>query len=359
MTIHIFNPEHEHALAANLTNFTPPHAARQLRSDLAFFPALWAADGDAVIVEDISSAESAYRKLKLQHRAAVRFVTVSDVPRLVLSSGDITVRPWGWDATICAALRRAGIPEKALPSVEMLAELRALSNRSLAVDLLKQLTSISGTTGQSLVCNSVEEVMQQLAEWKSVVVKAPWSCSGRGIRYLTPENATENVIQWMRNILRQQHSLIVERKCQRVADFAVEYYANADGTVEQSGLSLFSTVNGAYTGNLLDTEEHKREELGKYIPLSLLDTVTAQASQYLADRIKGMYTGPFGIDMMIVAGDGADAAHPFLLNPCIEINMRRTMGHAALALSDGGQRGIMNIAYENKQYKVKLTNDIL
>lgn len=354
MTIHIFNPEHEHALAANLSNFTPPHAARQLRSNLAFFPALWADDGDVVIVDDIASAESAYRKLKLLHRPAVRFITVSDVPQLVLSTCDIAVKPWGWDATICASLRRAGIPEKVLPSVETLAELRTLSNRSLAVDLLKQLTTISGTTGQSLVCNTVEEVMQQLAEWKSVVVKAPWSCSGRGIRYLTPENVTENVIQWMRNILRQQHSLMVERKCQRVTDFAVEFYANADGTVEPVGLSLFSTVNGAYTGNLLDTEEHKREEIERYIPLQLLDSVTEQASQYLADRIKGMYTGPFGIDMMIVAGEGTENARPFQLNPCIEINMRRTMGHAALALSESGQRGIMNIAYEDKQYKVKL-----
>ena len=41
MKLHIFNPEHDLALAANLKQFTAPHAGRQLRSDLAFIPALW------------------------------------------------------------------------------------------------------------------------------------------------------------------------------------------------------------------------------------------------------------------------------------------------------------------------------
>lgn len=359
MTIHIFNPEHEHALAANLTNFTPPHAARQLHSDLSFFPALWAEDGDAVLVDDIASAEAAYRKLKLQRRAEVRFVTLADIPQMVLSAGDIVVKPWGWDTTLCATLRKAGMPETVLPSVETLAEIRELSNRSLAVDLLKRLTTVSGTTGETAVCETEEEVMRHLDTYGEAVVKAPWSCSGRGIRYLNRENLTENVRQWMRRILRQQQSLVVERKCQRVADFAVEFTADEYGGVTSRGLSLFNTVNGAYTGNCLDTEEHKRERISRYIPLSLLDTVTAMASDFLAERVKGMYVGPLGIDMMIVAGDGEDTAHPFLLNPCIEINMRRTMGHAALALSEHGQRGAMNIAFENKLYKVKLTNSII
>ena len=43
MKLHIFNPEHDLALAANLSNFTAPHAGRQLRADLGFIPAIWAA----------------------------------------------------------------------------------------------------------------------------------------------------------------------------------------------------------------------------------------------------------------------------------------------------------------------------
>ena len=63
MTLHIFNPEHDIALAANLENFTAPHAGRQLRHDLGFLPSLWAAEGDAVLVENPQQAEQAFRKV--------------------------------------------------------------------------------------------------------------------------------------------------------------------------------------------------------------------------------------------------------------------------------------------------------
>ena len=48
MKIHIFNPEHDIALASNLSNFTAPHAGRQLRHDLGFLPAIWADEGDVI-----------------------------------------------------------------------------------------------------------------------------------------------------------------------------------------------------------------------------------------------------------------------------------------------------------------------
>ena len=42
MTLHIFNPEHDIALAINKSIFTAPHSARELRADLGFLPALYA-----------------------------------------------------------------------------------------------------------------------------------------------------------------------------------------------------------------------------------------------------------------------------------------------------------------------------
>ena len=56
MTIRIFNPEHDIALASNMERFTAPHAGRQLRSDLGYLPAFWADEGDVVIVDDIDFA---------------------------------------------------------------------------------------------------------------------------------------------------------------------------------------------------------------------------------------------------------------------------------------------------------------
>ena len=62
MKLHVFNPEHDIALAANLCNFTAPHAGRQLRHDLGFLPALWAEEGDIVLVDDVELAEQSFRR---------------------------------------------------------------------------------------------------------------------------------------------------------------------------------------------------------------------------------------------------------------------------------------------------------
>ena len=59
MTLHVFNPEHDIALAYDNKYFTAPHAGRQLRHDLDYLPALWAEDGDLVLVENVASCVTA------------------------------------------------------------------------------------------------------------------------------------------------------------------------------------------------------------------------------------------------------------------------------------------------------------
>ena len=105
----------------------------------------------------------------------------------------------------------------------------------------------------------------------------------------------------------------------------MEFSADGKGHISYEGLSLFHTANGAYTGNILATEQAKREMLSRYVSLPLLDSICEGiiAGLDLAD-----YCGPFGIDMMAVRAD-----NQLLLHPCVEINLRRTMGHVALALS--------------------------
>ena len=75
MKLHIFNPEHDLALASNLRQFTAPHAGRQLRSDLSFIPALWADEGDLVLVDDIDNARDKVRHLGGDLVDKVEFIT--------------------------------------------------------------------------------------------------------------------------------------------------------------------------------------------------------------------------------------------------------------------------------------------
>ena len=93
-------------------------------------------------------------------------------------------------------------------------------------------------------------------------------------------------------------------------------------------LSLFETAGGNYKGNWLATEDMKRERLSRYIDLQLLDRLTREVTLGTSVLLQDHYTGPFGIDMMVVKN-----RNDFLIHPCVEMNLRRTMGHVALDLA--------------------------
>jgi len=328
----IFNPEHDIVLALDAgAGFTPPKAARRLRQDLSHLPSLWGA---------------------------------SEEPSV-----------WGWDAAVVAELLKSGVPRDRMPSDEQLREIRRLSNRSLAVEMLSRLRTLPGTIGTSAVCHTRDDVEQFAREHGSTIIKAPWSSSGRGVKRFTVHSA-----QFIDSTIAKQGSIIAEAECQRVMDFALEYEATPEGRVEYRGLSLFTTVNGAYKGNLLLPEEEKLAILAEHVDIEILRQVSLLIKQFLAPRLKGIYSGPLGVDMMVcqplepastserlnslnracspehlLERKNQREARLELLNPCIEINLRRTMGHVALALTAQGNRGTMSVLYNKERDKYELT----
>ena len=166
-------------------------------------------------------------------------------------------------------------------------------------------------------------------------------------------------MNWVSNVIRLQGGVMIEPLYNKVKDFGMEFRRDAKGKVHYLGLSLFQTLNGAYTGNLLATEMVKREIMSRYVSLELLDEITARLEKELGDMFSVLPVESaisdirFGVDMMIVAKDDADG---FLLHPCVEINLRRTMGHVALSLSplDDIKEGNMTITYDSKRYHLKL-----
>lgn len=370
MKLHIFNPEHDIALASGLSNFTAPHAGRQLRHDLGFLPAIWAGDDDIVVVDDPEYAARSWKRLAPRIVYAADATGVSKVTRKFLtwkqlpSLTDVTIEPWGWNSALRALLLRSGLVESQLPTLQELDTIRTLSHRCVAANLLDQLR-FDGTVGESRECSSVEETETAIRNYGRVVLKAPWSSSGRGLRFcdverLDSEGMTQHVSGWLRNLLATQGSVMVEPYYNKVKDFGMEFESDGAGSVRYLGLSLFHTQNGAYTGNVLATEASKSAMLCRYIPASLLQTVREEICNRLGSLFNGRYCGPFGVDMMICAAlnDRGEAIRDkrFYLHPCVEINLRRTMGHVALALSPGDDdiRRVMRIEFNENVYKLRI-----
>lgn len=331
MNLHIFNPEHDIALAAHGRQFTAPHAARKLRHDLGFLPAIWAERGDLVLVDDVAVAREACRRRK-SYTHEVEFVTMTDLAHWEAASCHLNILPWGWDHSLRQSLLRANEGFRPwLPTEEAMTAIHLMSNRKYAAfTLLPQLVALDDRlVGSSTFCfTNVADVEMLCGSGKSVL-KAPWSSSGRGVRFVDGTIDT-SLRGWVTNVIRQQGGIMVEPYYNKVKDFGMEFTANPDGSISYDGLSLFSTMRGAYTGSIVATEEMKRSLMEKYLPLELLDAVCDKIKNCLKNMLKDIYVGPFGIDMMVVAHPSSDG---FLLHPCVEMNLRRTMGHVALALS--------------------------
>ena len=358
-TLYVFNPEHDIALAANLANFTAPHAGRQLRTDLGFLPALWAGKDDVVWVDNVDYAERQYQRLIRRIAKSLELPALAErtcrfhASSAPLPQGEVqAIEPWGWDAALRATLRRRGVSDDLLPTDAELDQIRQLSHRRIASALLPRL-QMDGTVGESFECRTEAEVETLLQRYGQVVMKAPWSSSGRGLRFLSVDR-TPLAMQagWLRNMVERQGSVMVEPFYHKVKDFGMEFCVDEHG-IHYLGLSLFHTVNGAYVGNILATENAKRQMISRYVSVDLLDEI----KQNIIDRLQlGTYCGPFGVDMMIVAPTFTVHRSPStVLHPCVEINLRRTMGHVALALMPQDDEIVRVMRIElTDHYKLKI-----
>lgn len=229
---------------------------------------------------------------------------------------------WGWDARIVHQLRKLGCPEVLLPTDEQLATIRQLSSRRTAVKLLTLLTN----QFKSWWCESIEEV-EALPEGAKLY-KLPWSCSGRGVFSFNRNRIIK--------VIREQGGIEVEPLYDRVADFAMEFRCEA-GEVEFLGYSAMMNSQG-YGGNTVATDAEILSLMTQYVPEQEVLSVRGSLINVLRAHIAPYYSGPLGVDQMIVRCTGGggcsnlQAEGGYLLHPLVEINLRHTMGHLAIEL---------------------------
>ena len=315
MTLYVFNPENDMALADGHPGYTPPVQIQQMRRELWWLPQWWAEDEDIVW---------------------------NGEERLNLSD-DTRILPWGWSPALCHQLKQAGVQESLLPSQKELELLRQLSHRQTAVSLLQELRGelpLDGhLAGKSALCRNIKEAEETANAYGEALLKSPWSSSGRGL--MKTDNPQWKA--WASRILKAQGSVVVEQFLHKVSDFALEFWLDGKGGVEYRGLSLFYTnERGAYLGNWVAPEEQKLAWLAQYIPLQYLQEIRAWWTARLS---RFDYAGPVGIDMML-AQEG--------ICPCIEVNWRWTMGLVSCLVAEQGRYGRMVVEYIYGHYSAEV-----
>lgn len=150
--------------------------------------------------------------------------------------------------------------------------------------------------------------------------KAPWSSSGRGVLY-TADLTYEQTLQWIRGIIRSQGAVMAEKAYAKSLDFATEWTIDPQGT-HFIGISVFeASKRGKYHRNYKGSQA----ELWNMIPNLRTDLIERQRAT-INKVIAPCYYGPLGIDMLVT-----DTG---LIHPCIEINLRNTMGSVLIDPDD-------------------------
>lgn len=402
----IFNPQHDMCLADGSGSFIPPAAILEFARKCRWVERFMCG-------EESCGECGACEEGGLQAEGEQGAVT--------------SIVPWGWNRCLKESLIKEGVPRVLLPDDVQLDFIREASRRETALELLEFLHGEGEYAGgkgfifslesdqvakddqmaegeqvaesgqmpkceQAAECElvaddcgtfssvpvipsnyriaaySMDEIEEFLHLNGRVVLKAPLSGSGKGIRFVAGE-LMETDRGWCKRILQRQGAVVVEQRMEIVQEFAVLFEVVGDvpgggksagnSRVKFRGYSLFYASNGAYKGNLLASNEFIEEHLCKYIPLEELRRVRLRVERFLHEKLAGRYVGFVGVDQFVAeelqaAGvtesqgaavvrqqdDGLQKAvkgssgRKYLWNPAMEINLRMTMGLVARNIYD-------------------------
>lgn len=346
-TLWIFNPENDIALSNNLLHFTPPRNALLLRRYGAMIMSWLADDGDYILSDagafyDINESEFDLTGTGLPKNLQIySSCTPSEIGRII---------PWGWSKAIMGELQHLGFSSALLPSMDTLEAIRQLSHRRSSIFINTRLNEIGFYTNIPTEITDIKELELILRNQSPIVIKSPWSSSGRGVLF-SDDISIPQLIKLTTGILKNQGSVLVEPKLNGILNFALLFNMEA-GTARYVGLSIFDTIGkGNYSGNLVADEPTLLKHLTQYVPVSKISTLQYALSEILANLIGSTYNGICGIDMMIYrTPDGK-----YDIAPCIELNLRYTMGYVAHRLAEKlvipGQTARMEISYIGNRVK--------
>lgn len=315
--LHIFNPEHDFALAVGSATYTSPSKVNKLRENLALLPAVIAGNSDFILIPD--SLDNASLENLTYYNLAVkknlRMIHLKDIWKIEKDINEI--KPWGWNHVLKNSLLKAGIDSHILPSDTELDYIRNLSHRRITIPFSLKVYEILNQPTNYLPKEifSLQEVEEFLRIYPLSFFKAPWSSSGRGIT-LSSHISHKGLLEWCHGILRKQGSIIAEPAWDKKMDFASEWWIS-NGKAEYIGPSVFeASTRGKYHGNVDADILSLNKMIIEKVP-NFNDIIEAQQA-VLQSLIAPFYSGPIGVDMLVDKDNN--------VNCCVEINLRLTMG---------------------------------
>lgn len=311
----VFNPTCDLSISFRNANYQPNPLLVSFENELSYLMSFITNNGDGVVVEKIPD----------EHYQNFLSCILGFSPEFIQSnakfSDNFSVIPWGWSPVIHKKYFTKKWDDSYTHFFSRQTGYKLIDNCTWSLpQFIKPLY---------FYCTDIKEVVKILHQYKRIVVKSPWSSSGRGVVFLN-DLLDKMAMQWIDGFIKGQGFVYVEPQYDKIADFSLLFKSSFSG-VEYVGETFFFTSDmKQYLGHYIGNHCNIKEKITEYsiVTEALIDNMSETFLNAFKSLDLKNYHGWFGVDCMIVKQDSELRIVPFC-----ELNVRCTMGFIAHAIS--------------------------
>lgn len=354
----IMNPSCEMAIASGVAAYTPPKQIALFEQLIEQIPIWFISSSSYLLVERCPSTEYIDSLTEILG-STPNFITPVRLRELTSQGLDIDIKLWGLTPAIEKGIqsitKRSGVCLNQPKAAQWCSTLRNFVSRHFALEILTKslervetfsnLRDIVSVESLPNIAYSIDEIESFMKQNSSSVLKSPWSSSGRGVMFVKGGNLEEIDKRWCSSVLKLQDSVMVEHRLERVIDFSLHFDIVESGAVNYVGLVSFNTdLRGNYNGSNIEAlpksfieETALTEDIFNRVANDIV------LPELVNSGIGDIYSGSLGVDGIVYRSE-VDGS--IKINPCLEINVRESMGRVTLSLRDKlaeGAAGVWSI----------------
>lgn len=333
--VHYFNPGHETAVLLGLENYTPPANVNRMIRELAYLPAWYADKNDLVYMKD-NAFPQFLSSLPKELKPFPKAISQKELRLKKTVLPEMEAAPWGLSPHslhMFQELKKNYQMNMSVPEWKKgYFNLTGRQTAAECLDLIRLKLPDLPLPVTPKFCRRIREVEKyQILQNAPFVVKTPYSSSGRGLLWLPERRLTAKERMWIDGAFKKQGTVSIECGLNKIQDFALEFYSDGNGNITFEGISVFGTEQqGSYSGNILGNQVYLRNLITKWVKEEVFFQIKDTVKEVLQSVFGSVYKGYLGVDMFVYKTK-RDA---YEIHPCVEINMRYTMGMVAIRLSE-------------------------
>ncbi len=329
--LYIFNPTGEMAIANGMASYMPPARLRKFEEDLSFLPSFFASKGD-FIYTPVSPDDSFIKIWQELGIPTLNFISSFNSIKELNQ-----IKPWSWNPAIHNKLKDikqfCSSEFKKLPTFQWEENRKDFFSRN-TTNIIQRFIhennnqhSYINIPFPAINIHAISDLDEWMSKRTPIILKMPWSSSGRGIHVADFINKPLNK-EWINGALKQQGYLTAEPLLNKVYDFSFQLEIKTEGSVEFKGISHFINDNKGHFigGDINQPIKSTFAYLFREEQMNGIVKILIEAIQSVQPHLH--HIGPIGVDAIIyMASDKQLKIHP-----CVDINWRYNMGNVNIIL---------------------------